>query len=163
MAKCDYCGTNILFGGTQAYGYRFCNRRCQQNGYSLVAAQEIPEDHLREQVRLLHQSACPRCKGQGPVDAHTSHRVWSALVLTSWSSRPHICCRKCGRIEQLKDSLLSLFVGWWGIPWGLIMTPIQVVRNVMGFLGGPTPTKPSDELYRLVQINIGAKILQSRQ
>ncbi|MBW4472580.1 MAG: hypothetical protein KME45_19740 [Stenomitos rutilans HA7619-LM2] len=163
MAKCDYCGTTILFGGVRADRYRFCNRTCQRKGYSLAAIDQIPEDYLREQVRTLHQAACPRCQGPGPVDVHTSHRIWSALVLTTWSSRPHICCRQCGRLEQVKDSLLALLLGWWGFPWGLLVTPIQIVRNLVGLCSGPSDAKPSDELYRLVQINIGARILQSRQ
>lgn len=163
MAKCDYCGTRILFGGVHADGYRFCNRTCQQHGYALAASNQIPEDYLREQVRTLHRGACPRCNGQGPVDVHTSHRIWSAIMLTSWSSRPHICCRRCGRLEQVKDSLFSLFLGWWGLPWGLIVTPIQIVRNLVGLFGGPSDAQPSSKLHRLVQINIGARILQSRQ
>lgn len=163
MAKCDYCGSTIFFGGVQANGYRFCNQTCQRKGYSLAAINQIPEDYLREQVSTLHRGSCPRCHGNGPVDVYTSHRVWSALMLTSWRSRPHICCRKCGRIEQMKDTLFSLLLGWWGFPWGLIMTPIQVVRNLVGLFTGPDRAKPSDELYRLIQINIGAQILKSRQ
>jgi hypothetical protein len=162
MAKCDFCGSNIWFGGVQFDEYKFCNRTCEQNAYALVAAKHIPEDYLREQVIALHQAPCPRCSGQGPVDVHTSYRIWSALVLTSWRNQPHICCRQCGRMEQLKDGLFSLFLGWWGFPWGLLVTPVQVVSNLVGYFGGAKSTEPSKELYRLVQISLGARLLESR-
>jgi hypothetical protein len=29
-------------------------------------------------------------------------------------------------------TLLSLLVGWWGIPWGFIYTPLAVGRNIRG-------------------------------
>ena len=161
MAKCDYCGTRILFGGVREQNYRFCNAKCQQNGYALKAANEIPLEVLEEQVRAVHQGPCPRCSGRGPVEVYTSHRIWSALVLTSWVSRPQVSCQKCGRIEQVKDSLFSLFLGWWGLPWGIIITPIQIMRNLAGLLKQPG-SQPSPQLRRLVLIHLGRQVLQSR-
>lgn len=29
-------------------------------------------------------------------------------------------------------SLISLFLGWWGIPWGLIWTPMTMYTNTRG-------------------------------
>lgn len=163
MAKCDYCGGSTLFGGTRVNQYSFCSRTCQNNGYALITANEIPEHYLQEQVNALHQGACPRCKGAGPVDVHTSHFVWSAVIMTRWSSTPHVCCRHCGQSQQIQDTLLSLLVGWWGFPWGIIMTPVQVIRNVSAMTAPPSNVRPSDELRRIVQIMIGSQILKSRQ
>jgi hypothetical protein len=78
------------------------------------------EDYIREQVRAIHQRTCPRCGASSPVDIHTSHWVWSALFFTCWGSSPQICCCKCGRAEQIKASLFSLFLGWWGFSWGIL-------------------------------------------
>ncbi len=163
MAKCDYCGTRILFGGAHAHGYRFCNEDCRHSGYSLVAFNEIPEEYLREQIRLIHQGSCPRCHGRGPIDVHTSYRIWSAFVLTSWQSRPHICCRKCGKNQQVKDGIFSLLFGWWGFPWGLIMTPVQILRNLFKIADWSEGGQPSKDLCRLIMINIGSRILESRK
>lgn len=161
MAKCDYCGTKIFLGGVKDQGYRFCNENCKYNGRALIAANQVPVEILDEQVRAIHQGMCPVCSGRGPVDVHTSHRVWSALLLTSWVSRPHICCVKCGRMEQIKDTLFSLFLGWWGFPWGLIVTPIQIIRNLVGMLIKPDSSQPSRQLRRLVLIHIGTSMMQS--
>jgi hypothetical protein len=32
----------------------------------------------------------------------------------------------------LPYSLLSLLFGWWGIPWGLIYTPLTLFTNLCG-------------------------------
>ncbi len=153
MAKCDYCGTRLLLGGRQAHRYRFCNQTCQQNGYALIV-KEVPQDYLWSQITAIHQVQCSRGKG-APVDVHTSYHVWSILYFTSWHSQPHVCCQKCGRSSQIKDLLFSLCFGWWGFPWGIIFTPIQIARNLKNLLNPPDPTKPSPQLYRLVQIHIG--------
>jgi hypothetical protein len=29
-------------------------------------------------------------------------------------------------------SLISLSVGWWGVPWGLVYTPLTVITNLSG-------------------------------
>ena len=55
-------------------------------------------------------------------------------------------------VKGLPYTLLSFFLGWWGIPWGLIRTPIAIVTNlsggrdvtasVMSSLAGPRPAAP---------------------
>ena len=34
--------------------------------------------------------------------------------------------------KGLQYTLLSFFLGWWGIPFGLIYTPIAIIRNLSG-------------------------------
>ncbi len=136
MAKCDYCGSSILFGGVREGNVRFCNERCYNKGYVLMLSQEIPQDILQHKVNEVRQGLCPKCEGTGPVNVHTSHRVWSALFLTSWSSKPQICCRRCGMKSQIGNAMFSFLFGWWGFPWGFIYTPVQVIRNITGMFRG---------------------------
>ncbi|MCC6332518.1 MAG: hypothetical protein IT380_00860 [Myxococcales bacterium] len=35
-------------------------------------------------------------------------------------------------LAGLPYTLLSLFLGWWGIPWGFIYTPMALVQNLGG-------------------------------
>jgi hypothetical protein len=37
-----------------------------------------------------------------------------------------------GVVRGLPFSLLSLLVGWWGIPWGMICTPLVLITNFSG-------------------------------
>jgi len=161
MAQCDYCGTTILFGGVNDNGHRFCNQECQQRGVLLTVSEQIPEELLSQHVNAAHQGECPRCSGPGPVDVHSSYTIWSALYLTSWGTQPQVCCRSCGTKSQLKGLLFSGLLGWWGFPFGLIMTPVQIGRNVVGMFSGPDPSEPSAELKKLVSINLAAHALKA--
>jgi hypothetical protein len=37
-----------------------------------------------------------------------------------------------GLLRGLPYSLISLLFGWWGIPWGLIYTPLTLITNLSG-------------------------------
>ena len=151
MTKCDFCGTTILFGGQEAGGLRFCNAQCASNGQLITLSRALPPLVVQQHVQAMHQGACPQCKGPGPVDVHVSHRVWSALIMTRWSSHPRISCRACGVKAKLGDSVVSVVAGWWGFPWGLLLTPLQIGRNVVGMAMAPDATKPSAELETVVR------------
>lgn len=158
MATCDTCGTTILFGGVRQGDLRFCNAACAQKGALIHAAGRISDTEVETQSRAIHQGNCPKCGGPGPVDVHKSHTVYSFLVMTRWATSPALCCQSCGRNKQLGAAAASLLLGWWGFPWGLIMTPIQLTKNVKGLLGGgPDPSTPSADLRRLVRATIAAR------
>ena len=164
MARCDYCGTSILFGGVREGNNRFCNSKCHQNGYILRVAQQAPADVLERETENIFRGNCPKCRGLGPIDVHKIHRVWSALILTNWSSSQQISCRSCGVKSQLGGAAFSLVLGWWGFPWGLILTPVQIARNIAGMCSRKDSSQPSPELRKLVQVMVGLKMIQaSRQ
>ncbi len=163
MAACGYCGTSILFGGTRDGDVRFCNPKCQKKGVVASVAGHVPEAIVREQVMQVFRGLCPKCGGSGPVDVHTSHRVWSALIVTTSSSRPHVVCKPCGARAQLGDAVFSLILGWWGFPWGAIMTPVQLFRNIAGLLRSNEQAAPSLELARLVRLQLAADAIAAHQ
>jgi hypothetical protein len=163
MASCGYCKSFILIGGVRKGADRFCNDKCHQGAYVLSLAQRVPADLVAKHVQDVFRGNCPQCNGLGPIDVHKVHRVWSALVLTSWSSSQKVCCRSCATKGQLGAALLSGTLGWWGFPWGLIMTPIMVARNVMGICAGPDSSRPSADLEKLVRVNLGVKLLAASE
>jgi hypothetical protein len=153
MAHCTYCDSFILFGGTRDQSGLYCNQKCQQSGYLMQVSQHIPRDVMDDLIDQVHKGACPSCGQEGrTVDVHKAHKVWSALVLTSWSSSPQISCKSCAVKRQLGATLFSGVLGWWGFPWGLIMTPFQVIRNITEMAGGPSPLAPSPLLRKVVQM-----------
>jgi hypothetical protein len=157
MATCNYCNSTIFFGGKSRGAFRFCDDRCERTGMTLLNARNLPEEEVKKRIRTVHQGACPRCGGPGPVDVHTSHQVWSALVLTCWKSKSQICCRRCGTELQLGNTAFSLLFGWWGFPFGLIITPVQIVRNLAAILGGPNADSPSPALERTIRIRLALR------
>ena len=160
MAACNYCNTMILFGGRTEGTLRFCNDACFEKGYLAQNAARIPRDVVEAAIDEVHQGECPKCNGDGPVDIHVSHTVWSAVYLTSWNSKPQMCCRSCGRRSQLGGLVFSLFLGWWGFPWGLIMTPVQIIRNLSGMFGGPPADRPSDQLENIIRLDLAERMEQ---
>lgn len=154
----------ILFGGVRDEGYRFCNEHCQEMGFLIQVADRVPKEMLDEYVTATHQGRCPKCCGAGPVDVHTSHWIWSALLFTSWKSKPEVCCRTCGIKSKLAGIFVSGLVGWWGFPWGMIGTPIQLGRNFAGIFTGPKASTASPELENIVRLELAAKLIHtSRQ
>jgi hypothetical protein len=113
-------------------------------------------------VEEVHRGNCPRCNGPGPLDVYKAHQVWSALVLTSWSSRPALSCKSCGTKRQIGALLFSGLFGWWGFPWGLVMTPVQIARNIAEMAGGPKAGSPSALLEKFVRLQAGARLAQAR-
>jgi hypothetical protein len=35
-------------------------------------------------------------------------------------------------VKGLPYTILSLLLGWWGIPWGFIYTPMSIIENLGG-------------------------------
>lgn len=164
MGKCGYCDSTIIMGGMHRNGETYCNSNCANQAMLLSYSQQIPPATVQQQLEEVWKGTCPKCGGNGPVDVHRVYQVWSALVLTRWSTSPRICCRSCATKGQLGGLAFSLVCGWWGFPWGLILTPVQVTRNIIGICSGPTPAQPSPELRKFVLAHLGGQMLTaSRQ
>jgi len=159
MARCAFCNTFILIGGPKAGDERFCNNECLRKGEFAKFAGQVPDDLVHRETLKLHGGECPHCAGIGPVDVHTTYRVHSFLVMTQWSSRPAVCCGSCATKRALGDAAYSLFLGWWGIPWGLVMTPVQLVRNVVAMVRRPDPSEPTPALKQMVRMQIAQSAL----
>ena len=163
MAKCGYCGSTIIIGGVRSGGQVFCNNKCHQGAYILSVTKDVPNDVLERKLEEVWRDNCPKCRGLGPVDVHKVHEVWSALVITRWTTKVQISCRSCGIKRQLGGVFFSLLFGWWGFPWGLILTPVQITRNLIGMSRGPDHSRPSASLRKLVLVNLGAQMLANQK
>jgi hypothetical protein len=159
MKKCDYCGTRILFGEVRDGRGCFCDGQCRQNGALLRIAQMAPEVVERE-AEDIFRSQCPICNGPGPVDIHRVYYVYSVLVMTRWSTSLQVSCHACATKRQLGATALCTLLGWWGFPWGLFVTPVQICRNIRGIWHDSKA--PSTELRHFVQLNRGAELLRAR-
>jgi len=158
-SRCAYCDTRVLFGGRREGNLRFCNDECRQRGILLSVSHQVPDRLVNERVLAVFEGNCPRCGGPGPVDVHTSHRVFSALVFTSWTNRPALTCARCGTRAKVSDTMLSLALGWWGLPWGIVMTPVQVVRNLVGIFAATDTSRPSARLDALVRLQLATTLV----
>jgi hypothetical protein len=129
----------------------------------LDIADQLPPEVVDSYMHVMQMSPCPQCEGPGPIEVHTSYRVWSAAVVTSWSNRPRISCKKCATKAQLGNMVFSSVLGWWGFPWGLVMTPVQISRNIWGMFYRPAVGKPSPQLVKFLKLNLASNYLAQRQ
>ena len=163
MTKCGYCGSAIIMGGVRAGGQRFCNNKCHQNAYILSVTKNVAPDLIDRKVEEVWRGNCPKCRGLGPIDVHKIYEVWSVLVLTRWTTKSQVSCHPCAIKRQLGGATFSLFFGWWGFPWGLILTPVQITRNIIGMKRGPDSSRASDGLRKFVLVNFGAQMLANQK
>lgn len=157
MSTCCSCGRTILFGGKRLGAYRFCSGKCRAQGSYLVVADKIPDATVVRLARRIHAGPCPECHGPGPVDVYNAYFVWSALVLTSWKTVPNVVCQSCGSREQGRALLSSLVLGWWGA-WGLLVTPMQIVKNIWAMNRQVSPTEPSAQLLHVARVALASQI-----
>ena len=154
MKKCAFCKNSVLFGGKSEGSLTYCNARCQARGTLLAKSNSLPPQMVATAVQALHSGLCPKCHGAGPIDVHSSYRVWSAVFLTSWSTRRHLCCSACAQRAKILDVLFCGVLGWWGIPWGLLVTPIQIGRNLVALARPLDMSKPSPDLERVARLQL---------
>src|SRR4051812_17521519 len=130
MASCATCGTTILFGGVNAGGLKFCGKKCAAKNTLLTAAMAVPDDLVFSEALQVFEGKCPQCGGDGPIDLRYSHRIHSLVYISQWKSIGLISCAQCAKKKQLGSIAYCAGLGWWGFPWGIIGTPIQIARNI---------------------------------
>lgn len=164
MSNCSNCGTTIIFGGLREGRLHYCGKTCRQkHDWFIDKLRQMSDNVVVDQAQTIHRGACPKCGGPGPVDLFTSYRIWSVIVLTSWVTTPELCCRRCATTSKVSTILFSAALGWWGVPWGVIGTPIQVCRNFAEWLSPPDSARPSEELLAHVRIRLVTQTLESEQ
>lgn len=156
MAGCAACGSTIIFGGSTIANLRFCNEDCAARGQVVIASRSVPESQARLVAAKIHTGTCPKCSGPGPVDVRRAYRVWSALLFTRWTTLTEVSCRRCAIRQQALSTMSSATLGWWGVPWGLVMTPIQVVRNLVALARPHPPHTPSNDLVQHARLMLAA-------
>lgn len=105
----------------------------QGRGVSLpvLAQADISDDDVLACARAIKQGPCPRCRRhRSLVDWRTEHWVWSAILYTRFGRRRSLACRECGRRGNWKALASSTLLGWWGVPFGLLVTPYKIIANV---------------------------------
>ena len=129
-----------------------------------ISAQTRPwtQAELLTLVSRYRAQPCPSCgQARAPLNAVRAAVAGSAIVY-SW--RKHellIGCPECLHKRLDKLSAKSLVFGWWGLPFGPILTVMALWRNEASRLALRSPD-PTPELLAYVAANIGeisAKLL----
>jgi hypothetical protein len=146
MRRCRFCGAWLLFDKVRNGEDFYCNQEHLALGKAVAL---ISPDEVSKWAREVHEGPCSLCGEKGGVDLRSSYEVYSIVFMTVWKTVPYVCCRRCGLKKQVGSLLFSLFLGWWGFPFGLVLTPIQIIRNLVAMTVAPDPTVPSKKLEQV--------------
>ena len=163
MASCQTCKTTILWGGVKKDGRRYCNAGCMEGDELARIGDRIPEATVMAEAKKIMKEPCPEChQVSNDVEMRSSYRAISFIVMTTWSKNPILSCSSCHRKKVLGDGLTTFFLGWWGFPFGLILTPVQLIRNISA-LASPKSgaSEPSAELCSFVRSLLAHSIIES--
>jgi hypothetical protein len=127
-------------------------------GKALIESYNLPDQVVLPELERLHQSDCPKCSGPGPVDVHYYHSIWSLIYLTQWKTKYRVSCQRCGTKSRIYATVFSSVFGWWGFPWGIVITPIQIGKNIKAMISPIPSTRPSKDFEKLVRLNILERI-----
>ncbi len=121
---------------------------------------DIPEHAVAQHALDIKRGACPRCRRtESGVEVRESYWVWSAILFTSWQTKRAVCCEKCGRHNNWNALGFSFGLGWWGFPGGILLTPWQIIRNILVLARRRERTEPSNALLNVAK----ASLLAQRQ
>ncbi|CAN5686167.1 hypothetical protein BH11PLA1_BH11PLA1_02290 [soil metagenome] len=150
MNHCPTCRNFVLFGGVKTPRGRCCNAACAASLPLVLNTAAIPEHVVLAELDEMARGPCPVCAQDRRINAHTTYWVWSMVIMTRFGSRTRVSCAVCARKQALLDIAGCTLAGWWGFPWGVVLTPLNISRNVLTMTraGDSTPTPAFQTLMR---------------
>jgi len=95
-----------------------------------VQRKEINEKELLEFCEIIRKQPCPICgSALFKLNATLTGNVVSFLIFTNYEKKLVIACPDCLRKANKNAMIKSAFLGWWGIPWGIIRTIQSFIFN----------------------------------
>lgn len=80
---------------------------------------------------IVSNLRCPSCGGTTErLNATMTGEVMSFILFTTYSKKIKVGCPHC--LDKANNNALTktAFLGWWGLPWGIIRTPQAIALNV---------------------------------
>ena len=112
-------------------------RELSQDLQSILDAQirtnerEVSTEEINALMRNIYKLPCPICgENKNFINAAETMIVKSFLIFTSHRKFLLFGCSDCIATAAKSSLIKSLFMGWWGFPWGLIKTPEAIFLNL---------------------------------
>src|SRR5258706_4353758 len=156
MAICDFCGASHRGEHASVGTLRFCTQSCADRGRILQTLDLFPSSAINSYVENTRSGRCAECGAQAPSNIHKSYRVYSVLIYTSWKTLIHYCCQRCGRGHQGSSIVFSGLFGWWGFPFGILLTPWLIFKNIVEMTHRDDTA--SDDLRRIRKIELASRL-----
>ncbi len=120
--------TTLAFAKEQA---RQRNVKTNIDAGSEVQTRDLTNAELSSYASIIRHLDCPKCKkSQQYINGTMEYNIYSIIFLTYRSKKIKIACRDCLKKINNAALLKSMLAGWWGIPWGILLTPVYIYRNI---------------------------------
>jgi hypothetical protein len=97
---------------------------------ALAQNRQYTIEELEGYSDLLRNLPCPVCGGAGELlNGTIAYTVKSFIIFTSHVQLPVIACPSCLDKANNNAIISTSLLGWWGIPWGILKTPVYIYRN----------------------------------
>lgn len=94
-------------------------------------SKELTENELNEIINKIVNLTCPECGQRNtPLVGSWIRTVKSLIILTSYKKVPIITCNSCAEKKKKNAMLSTALLGWWGVPFGLLRTPIALIQTL---------------------------------
>lgn len=163
-SECDYCGNSAKKKPLFDQGQRFCSSNCVRAARISEAAVDISAEQIQTLALAIRSGPCPDCRlSESVVEIRFQYRVVSLVLITEYQRKSRLCCVACGRKQNMKAFCLTFFLGWWGVPFGLIMTPTYLIANMGELWENRTVGQASEDLLKLAKLQLAEKAYQSHR
>jgi hypothetical protein len=121
----------------------------------ITQAKKYPNAQLEIYAEELRKIPCPICSLTcKKLNGTIAYTVKSFLLFTSFGKRTVIACPECLDNENNNSITSTMLLGWWGLPWGLLKTPIYIYRNIK-IKSQNHLERPNETLLSFTLMNIG--------
>ena len=98
---------------------------------AIAQNKEYTIEELERYADKLRTLPCPNCgQTEQKLNGTIAHSVMSFLIFTTYKAVPFIACPTCLDKKNNSAMISTVLLGWWGIPWGLLKTPVYIYRNI---------------------------------
>jgi DnaJ domain len=106
---------------------------------------ESSRESISDQQTQIEPIVCSCC---GTITAQPRYAIFyqvtSFIAVTIRSPIQGIFCPSCAEGKVLRGTIITWFVGWWGLPWGVLYSLHAIIHNLLG------GSKPDDVNARLL-------------
>lgn len=97
---------------------------------AIAQNKEYSIEELNSYSNYLRELACPICNSKSKkLNGTILYTVKSFIFFTSKETKSCIACPDCLDKKNNNAMLSTFFLGWWGVPSGVIQTPLYLFRN----------------------------------
>ncbi|MCJ8312244.1 MAG: hypothetical protein HRU38_08380 [Saccharospirillaceae bacterium] len=155
---CATCNSFIIFPGKKAGKRKYCNQHCFDMDKLGRISDDVSDTDAISRANIIKVSSCPTCQQTKALEIYKSYFVYSIILFTSWKTISELSCRSCAKKQQATNLTISSLAGWWGFPFGLIVTPIIIGANIVALIKKTDQENTSKALIEYSRMSLAREI-----